>query len=206
MHQSQGNRKPGSILFVRSKSKISKAIAWATRGKVEKPTLATHVDMFIEDTVICGIAKWRPYARSWHAYKQELERDGAEWCVFTPRNLTDEDEKKLQCKARDLITTRRYGYGEIPLQLIDGLVAKYILRRKCRDFYWFRKGSRLLKKTVLCSTFVAEAFADVSGWPEKLQHGSPDDLFDHLMESLGEWDITEHSADWFKPWIEVRTA
>lgn len=194
----------GSILFVRRRTRTSRLIAWVTRGRYERPTLATHVDVFLNDNTVFGISSWKPYVRSWKDYKEELTRAEADWCIFSPlMPFTRVQEIKLKSLAKRLGQETRYSYGELACQLLDGLLAK-VVRRPASRLVVFRKLGDIIPRKRICSTTVAQFFIDSHGWPTWLKYGNPDDLFDHVMGHLNFWSVTDHTDEWWTPWTEAR--
>lgn len=173
----------GSILFVRRKSRLSRLIAWFTRGHGEEPTLATHVDLFLMPGIICGINgdKRRPYVRPWENLRDELDREKAEWAIMNPRLIwTEGQERRLRGLVRRLREEARYSYAELILQAVDGILAR-LLRK--RQVVLARKLGGLWEKGLICSGFATFCYCRIRGELCDLSYSDPDTLLDTVSQA-----------------------
>jgi len=198
----------GDDLFTRSVSKLGRMIAWATRGKSEGPTLATHQGKFFDCDRLVE-AHWpRVKYTAWSQRNIEMTIDGAEWCIVSPCRPFDLTERE---KIQDTLAESvgwRYSCLELPLQLLDGMIAKRRKQpRRGYDVILFRRLGRLWKTGVICSKTANRADIAIGRVPKWLEYGAPDDTWDFKISGAGagQWYIKDHSPGWLLPRFDGAT-
>lgn len=189
------------LLFTRGKSWISRGIAWATRGKHEGKTLATHQEIFDgPDHVVGAILETKKVRRvSWEKERARLIRERIEYCVV---EYTGDVSPGQMRTIGDAITEMlgpppwKYSTLDLPLQLFDGMIAKLFgSRRTGFDAIIFRSLGDLWKRGVICSETANRPIIKAKIFPPELKHGAPDDSFDFVAASP-KWRIVEQSSRW----------
>lgn len=186
---------PLDDIFVRSPSSLSRGIAWFTRGRHEGPTLATHQIKAVDTTSVVQAHKGRGvYRMDWDDCRIDLMQRGCEYLVARYVGPY-RGRVAIAIGQRFLMQSIGWKYSvlEIPLQAIDGIIAK--IRKRPRhgwDTVVFRHLGKLWKKGVVCSSTANRPNIHIRWLPGWLKYGSPDDTLDHVLGSK-DWVIVDET-------------
>lgn len=187
----------GDDLFARSSSVFSHMIAWATKARWEPTTLATHQGKFGSPWYLVHAEPFHGvYQIEWTALQERYEKRGIEWCILSPPNPPTDSEREKIRESLYAMLGWRYSYLELPLQLLDGLIAKVSRRPHIGiDSVVFRKLGDLWERGVVCSKTANRVDVRLGWLPNEYAHGSPDDAFDWKMANG--WKVKEFTEGWF---------
>ena len=195
----------GDVLFTRGRSLFNRLSVALTGPAAHQATFydAGHV---VEASKQTG----RVVKRKLATVMADLERERSEWIVFHWIDpwISPYLRAKLQCDMLEATEFERYSSIELPLQALDVLWNKVILRRKAQgyDAKVFRKMGDIWNNGVICSKTSNRALINSGLIPEEsgLEYGSPSDTYRYMLslirtESSGPAVvIVDHSAGWFK--------
>lgn len=135
---------------------------------------------------------------------EELNKRKAEWVIihWVQPPLTPSLKIKLQCDLMETVEFERYSYLELPLQVVDAVLNRYILRRPLQGFdaRVFRKLGDVWDNGVICSKTSNHALIKNGYMPKStgLEYGSPSDTYRHLKSRLNKDVIVlDYSKGWF---------
>jgi hypothetical protein len=134
----------------------------------------------------------------------ELAERKAEWIVFHwVRPPMNECLKAMvQCDLLEAAHFERYSYIELPLQVMDCVINRYVLRRPLQglDTRVFRKLGDIWENGVICSKTSNNALIK-NGFIQKsteLEYGSPSDTYRYLKSRVNtDVMILDYSKGWF---------
>ncbi len=170
----------GDIVLERGDNLLSNGILECQRHRGEGRSVVSHVGLIVEG----GNPLKARLIESLHTTvvrPLSVYMDGKHsFVVFRNHSLDGADRVKIANKAMSY-KGRRYGYLKIVAHAADyALGGKYVFRRLCR-----------MDKYPICSWLVSHAY-DVIEYrflnnlhPNLVQ---PDDIWDHIMKNLGEWE------------------
>ena len=134
----------------------------------------------------------------------ELAERKAEWIVFHwERPPINECLKAMiQCDLLEASQFERYSYIELPLQVMDSVINRYILRRPLQglDTRVFRKLGDIWENGVICSKTNNNVLIKNGFIPKStdLEYGSPSDTYRYLKSRLkSHVMILNYSKGWF---------
>jgi hypothetical protein len=191
---------PVRLLFTRGRSRFNRLSAWASRGRLEAPTLATHQEIFATDVDVVGATFSGVRSIPWPTLRINLDAVGTEWTIARyTGEISDMQRGIVDAKIVEMLGPPpwKYSYAEIALQLVDGLIAKLSGRKRLGlDAYVFRRFGDLWERGVICSRTANRPLVAVSILPRFLRHGAPDDTLDYIARSPV-WKIEESSPGFF---------
>lgn len=132
----------------------------------------------------------------------DLKRRQAEWIVFSwiRPEMNPARRARIQIDLCEATLYQRYSYVELPLQVMDTVLNRYILRRPRQgiDAKVFRKLGDIWDKGVICSKTSNMALINNGYVPATsgLAYGSPSDTYRWLMKCQ-DCVILKYSAGWF---------
>lgn len=108
----------------------------------------------------------------------------------------------IQCDLLEATQFERYSYIELPLQVMDCVLNRYILRRPLQglDTRAFRRFGDIWENGVICSKTSNYALIKSGFIPEssKLEYGSPSDTYRYLKTRLNlDVIVLDYSKGWF---------
>ena len=134
----------------------------------------------------------------------DLAQRNAEWIIFRWVNppVFGSLKTKIQCELLEATEFERYSYIELPLQMLDAAINKWILRRGIKgwDVAAFRKLGDTWNEGVICSKTSNRALINCGLIPTAsgLEYGSPSDTYRYLKSRVGkDIVILEKSSGWF---------
>jgi hypothetical protein len=134
----------------------------------------------------------------------DLNKRGAKWIVFhwVRPPVTTLVRASIQCDLMEATEFERYSYIELPLQLMDCVLNRYILRRPLQglDELVFRKMGNIWENGVICSKTSNRALIKNFFIPTDfgLQYGSPSDTYRYLKDRVNkDVIILDYSKGWF---------
>lgn len=189
----------GDVLFTRGNSFFNRVTC-----KLTGP--ASHQATFYDSGFIVEAS-----AESGHIEKVEcnqvfsdLAKRKAEWIVFhwVYPPLTASLKSMIQCDLLEATAFERYSYIELPLQVLDSVFNRYIMRRPLKglDAKVFRKFGDIWEEGVICSKTSNNALIKNGMIPKAtgLEYGSPSDTYRYLKSRIGkDVIVTDHSKGWF---------
>jgi len=199
MNVRANSQKPttGDPFFTRGPKLFHKGIAWMTKGRREKKTLATHQGSFDTARTIVE-ADWKEgvITQDWGNYQRWMEDRAYEWCIMTRTIPLTKTEKQLFRKFCQEMIGWKYSKWEIGLQALDGIIAK--IRKKPKtgiDAMIFRKLGGFWREGVICSGTSNRPLTKLGMIPDELIYGAPDDTWDYMLRSE-EWKIRDCTENW----------
>jgi hypothetical protein len=108
----------------------------------------------------------------------------------------------VQCDLLEAVQFERYSLIELPLQVADCVINRYIMRRPLQglDTRFFRKLGDVWENGVICSKTSNNALIKNKLIPESsgLEYGSPSDTYRYLKGRVNtEVIILDYSKGWF---------
>jgi len=186
----------GDKLFTRGTFEFSDIAEWVTRGKGEKNTIATHVGTFLDDYWVIEAQHNGVIKNSWITRKRNILDRGGHYCVMKRmKEIPPMDRYRYYKELCDMIGSP-YGWFELPLQLLDGLLEKMTKR----EVIFFRKLGEIMPGSIICSKAAAKPEVKINALPKRSIYWDPDRLYDFLLYS-NDWVIAEHSDNWMNEFI-----
>jgi hypothetical protein len=197
----------GDFVHVRSPTDISAMIAWATRTHGEQRTLSTHVSRgFDHGRIIHALyRRGGVIVEDWELARERFLNEDIEWCIVrrVPGYASHEQRMIAEC-LREMIGWH-YSALELPLHLVDGLIAKAFRRPLFGlDVVVFRRLQDLWKRGVICSATAAWPDIKLGDFHPRMRFSSPDDIWDYQMRSDEthapiRWQAMDWSNGWWGP-------
>lgn len=185
--------KLGDRLFTTEDIKMSRLIRWGSRHKGEPPTLASHTGPFKSRSEAVEAQAKGVVVTVWSERRAYLLDGHGEYCIMRRRKPLRGLERQMYKKALMDTVGKPYGFLELPLQLVDGLLGKLF----GRTVIWARKLGDILPNTVVCSKAAALPDIAIGELPEIAQYWTPDGLYDDSVESEN-WTVAEYSPGWYE--------
>ena len=120
------------------------------------------------------------------------DEKGTEWIIYRPRQVNRRMmgailRTKIQLDLDEAVEFEKYSALELPLQIIDTVINRWILRRPRQgyDAYIFRRLGRLWDNGIICSKTSNRALIKNGLIPisSGLEYGSPSDTYRYLKQS-----------------------
>ena len=178
---------------------ISEAILRFTTSRGEPRTSAHHQFQVTGRWVVeaLGELKHRKVIRRlFDERRTDCENSGSFIIVVRP-TLTESQREVLRAEARRLVG-RRYGYVEIVLKAMDGILKRFGLLKGYKQL--FSRLGGLRASTMICSRVSNQCLVRAGALPKDAVHWAPDDTFDFAL-SEG-WEVvcmSENSAGYWFP-------
>jgi hypothetical protein len=104
----------------------------------------------------------------------------------------------IRCDLHESTKWARYSWLELPLQALDGLVNRIVMRRRRRgwDVYVFRRLGDVWSRGVICSKTSNRALIRSCLLPYILEYGSPGDTYRWMRSHTESWTVLGKSAHW----------
>ena len=140
---------------------------------------------------------------------EDLAKRKAEWIIFhwLHPEMTPALRSMIQCDLLEAAEFERYSYIELPLQVMDTVVNRVILRRPRQglDVRVFRKLGNIWSNGVICSKTSNMALIKNGLIPDssQLEYGSPSDTYRYLNGATF-WSATV--LDFSKGWYDFKGA
>jgi hypothetical protein len=170
----------GDVVPMRGHGPISAPILWATRHRGEQPSKASHLAFVyqggpLRSTIVQEATGWRVQRRNLWDTRAGTTTEVA---IFRPLNLTPGIERRMRERA-DKTLGRVYGFGKLPLHLVDGLLGKLV----GRDVYFARRAA--ITAMEICSYDTINVFgAGGLDFGVSKRRGTPDDCLDFIEGHL----------------------
>lgn len=190
----------GDVLFVRAPGLFSGLIAWATKGRREPVTLATHQAMF-EDcgALVHATGRRGVHRQTWASYSAECARYGKQWAIVRRVQSLDGPEKASVRAALAESVGWHYSWPELALQLADGILAKLQDQRRIGlDVLVFRRLGDLWMRGVVCSGTANRPLVRIGALPPEYRYAAPDDTWDCLYRRNSGWRLVARTPGWFR--------
>ena len=132
----------------------------------------------------------------------DLKKRGAEWIIFkwVRPEMTPALRSMIQCDLLEATKFERYSYIELPLQVMDVVLNRYLLRRQLKglDAHVFRKLGNIWDNGVICSKTSNMALLKNGLIPKsaQMEYASPSDTYRWLMQNVT-CIILDYSPGWF---------
>lgn len=192
----QNNLRPdtGDVLLTRGRSLLNKLTC-----KITGP--AGHQATFYSPTFIveASLQTGRVGKVRWEDTQQELEESKAEWIIFHWSKVPV-CRWKIQLDLMEAVEFERYSALELPLQVIDTVINRWIRRRPLQgyDAYVFRRLGGLWDNGIICSQTSNRALINSALIPKSsgLEYGSPSDTYRYL-KNCHDVVVLESSKGWY---------
>ena len=179
---------------------LSAAILRFTTGRNEAPSLAHHQFQVVRGGRVVealGELKYRKVVdRPFNDRRTESYESGTFIIVFRPP-VTPYQQAAVADAAIPMVG-RRYGYIEILLKALDGVLKRYGLLKGYKQL--FSRLGGLRRSTMICSRVGNACQVKAGTMPSEAVHWAPDDSFDYAIQHG--WEIvcmSEKSAGYWFP-------
>ena len=191
------------VLFTRSPG-------WMSRITCAVTGMASHQATFYDgaNLVEANIDSGRIERVSWFAKLSGMQASNTEWISFRwiRPTLTPDVRRAVQLDLDEAMTFERYSKLELPLQALDSLLNRTILRRPRQglDAAVFRRLGDIWQRGVICSKTSNRALTRNGFIPvdSGLEYGNPSDTYRWLchqtLQIYPRVRVCDHSAKWFR--------
>lgn len=191
----QNNLRPdtGDVLLTRGCSLLNKLTCKITGPAGHQATFYNY-NSIVEASVQTG----RVVQVRWDEALEDLQESGAEWIIFH-WVTSPVCRSSIQLDLLEAVEFERYSLMELPLQLIDTVINRWIRRRPLQgyDAYVFRRLGGLWDNGIICSKTGNRALIKNGMIPKSsgLEYGSPSDTYRYL-KSCKDVVVLDKSKGW----------